>query len=295
MPNVLDEVAKRPKPLDIADWWRKQPPAQWGGPLEDEEQEYLNVFTSDQIPKQFRIGRGIADGSHLDGEEQKLAHEKFGSGIEAKGRFANYENRRRIIAQYVWTHPATIAYELGLYRLSRDLNPVTFVLERVHQLVTGTETFTNEQTSRIEAGAELLMPIVIGRVLRGLTGYLVPADKALPIRSLTDPIYDLPPEGGGMKLNGRWYTEHALERMAPDTPQVRAELSARVAKRLEKLGLKNTPAYEACLKKALSKIDPRGVPPSVVEAEIANPGSTGVKVIVARGGRVVVTVLPKGK
>jgi CTP:molybdopterin cytidylyltransferase MocA len=98
-----------------------------------------------------------------------------------------------------------------------------------------------------------------------------------------------------MKISGRWYSEHALERMAPDTPQVRAELSARVAKRLEKLGLKNTPAYVACLKKALSMIDPRGIPPSVVEAEIANPGSTGVKVIVARGGRVVVTVMPKGK
>ncbi len=32
------------------------------------------------------------------------------------------------------------------------------------------------------------------------------------------------PEGGGTFINGRWYVEHALERMAPRTPQVMAEL-----------------------------------------------------------------------
>ncbi len=43
----------------------------------------------------------------------------------------------------------------------------------------------------------------------------------------------------------------------------------------------------------MQKIDPRGVPPSVVEAEIAKPGSTGVKAIKAKGGQVVVTVIPR--
>ena len=36
--------------------------------------------------------------------------------------------------------------------------------------------------------------------------------------------------------------------------------------------------------------DPRGVPPSVVEAEIANPGTTGVKVITNQSGDVVSVV-----
>jgi hypothetical protein len=42
--------------------------------------------------------------------------------------------------------------------------------------------------------------------------------------------------------------------------------------------------------RALKKVDPRGVPPSVVEGEIARPGSTHVKVITARRKQVVVTV-----
>jgi hypothetical protein len=45
--------------------------------------------------------------------------------------------------------------------------------------------------------------------------------------------------------------------------------------------------------RALERIDPRGVPPSVVEAEIVRPGSTGVRVITANRGRVVVTVIPR--
>ena len=43
----------------------------------------------------------------------------------------------------------------------------------------------------------------------------------------------------------------------------------------------------------MMKIDPRGVPPSVVEAEIANPGSTNVKVIYIKRLLRVVTVIPK--
>jgi hypothetical protein len=293
MANIVDEIARRPKPLDLADWWKKQLPGQWAGALVDEEQEYLNVFTSTQIPKPFRIGRGIAQPGRLDAEEKKLAVEKFGDSKDGSARFANYENRRRIVAHYVWTHPATIQYEMGLYRLSRDLNPVTFIWERVHQLATGKESFTNEDASRIRAGAELLVPIIVSRVLRGVAASAAVGGSRPSVRALTDPIYDLPPEGGGMLINGRWYTEHALERMAPKTPQVQAELALRAAKRLERLGLKSTPAYDACLKSALKEIKPRGVPPSVVEAEIMKPGSTSVRVITAKGGRIVVTVIPQ--
>ncbi|HKO51387.1 MAG TPA: hypothetical protein VJV79_26945 [Polyangiaceae bacterium] len=114
--------------------------------------------------------------------------------------------------------------------------------------------------------------------------------------NLTDErrAYDLPAEGGGVRINGRLYTEHALERMAPDTPQIRAELRARVIGRLKRLGVKpDSEAWNACLARAIKKIDPRGVPPSIVEAEINSPGSTNVKVITARKKTVVVTVIPK--
>ena len=32
------------------------------------------------------------------------------------------------------------------------------------------------------------------------------------------------PKKGGAMINGRWYAEHGLERMAPRTPEVMAEL-----------------------------------------------------------------------
>ena len=41
-------------------------------------------------------------------------------------------------------------------------------------------------------------------------------------------IWDMT-EGGGV-INGREYSQHAMERMAPDTPTVRAELSRRAEK-----------------------------------------------------------------
>ncbi len=97
-----------------------------------------------------------------------------------------------------------------------------------------------------------------------------------------------------MDINGNWYTEHALERMAPDTPQVRAELRVRAINRLERLGIKQgSKAFDKCLARAMTKIDPRGVPPSVVEAEIASPGSTNVTVIYIKRLLRVVTVIPK--
>ncbi len=67
------------------------------------------------------------------------------------------------------------------------------------------------------------------------------------------------PEGGGY-INGRWYSQHALERMAPDTPEVREILG----KRAEKLG--KIPGTDDFKK----YIDPRGIPPMVVEDIIQN-------------------------
>ena len=205
----------------------------------------------------------------------------------------NYENRRRIVARYVLTYPATIAYEMLLYRTTRDVIPPLFVAERVYEVITGKEAFTGEEASRIRATVDLALAVVAARVLRAVKPAAAPRP---PVRALTDPIYDLPPEGGGMDINGNWYTEHALERMAPDTPQVRAELRTRAISRLERLGIKQgSPAFDKCVARAMQKIDPRGIPPSVVEAEIASPGSTNVKVIYIKHLQRVVTVMPKNE
>ena len=211
-------------------------------------------------------------------------------------RYANYENRRRIIAHYVYTHPATIRVQLGLYRLFRDVNPLHFALERGWQIGSGKEMFTKIPVSRIGAALEftavLALMYGIGMALKSVK------PQTTPVRgrgkSLNDPIYDLPKGGGGMKIGNRWYTEHALERMAPNTPQVRAQIRTQVTARLKRLGFKpGHPAYDKVLHKALQKIDPRGVPPSVVEAELLRPGSTNVRVISANRKQVVVTVIPR--
>jgi hypothetical protein len=291
MPNVIDGIADHPKPGDAATWWSHQDRLIMAGSLDPEEMAYLTLFTSTDVPPVLRIGRGIADATNLTQEEKERAKKHFGGGPAAMPQFINYENRRRIIAHYVFTHPATVQYELALYRLTRDVIPPLFLAERVYELFSGEEAFTGDKVSRLRAGVDLLLAIVLTRVLKAAAGANAPVRP--PSTALTDPIYDLPPEGG-MKINGRWYTEHALERMAPDTPQVRAQLRTSAAARLAKLGINpGNRAYDACLARALQKIDPRGIPPSVVEAEISNPGSTNVKVITVRRQQVVVTVMPR--
>ncbi len=103
--------------------------------------------------------------------------------------------------------------------------------------------------------------------------------------------WHLPPKGGAT-INGRWYSEHALERMAPKTPEMRAVLEQRAIEKAQKKGLKfQTEEFATWWKN--NRPDPRGIPPSVVEAEIANPGSTGIKVVLSDSGRVI-TVIPGG-
>ena len=109
-------------------------------------------------------------------------------------------------------------------------------------------------------------------------------------------------EGGGI-INGREYSQHAMERMAPDTPSVRAELSRRAETLAESKGLQvGTPEYYQFCQKY---VDPRNIPPSVIEDAIRNTtavqGHTAgtfvhqtadVTVIVNETGKVI-TVMPK--
>ncbi|MCB1115408.1 MAG: RHS repeat-associated core domain-containing protein [Chlamydiia bacterium] len=116
----------------------------------------------------------------------------------------------------------------------------------------------------------------------------------LPKQSLTNSNgWILPKEGGGAFINNLWYTEHALERMAPRTPEVMAELETRFLTRSKTASQNLSPNQfrEWCLRNAP---DPRGIPPSVVEAEIAKPGSTGIRVVLSEKEQVV-TVIPGGQ
>ncbi|AWI03454.1 hypothetical protein [Clostridium drakei] len=108
---------------------------------------------------------------------------------------------------------------------------------------------------------------------------------------------------GGGTINGRSYSQHAMERMAPNTPEVKAELYERATKLAQEKGLvPQTKGYSTFVDKY---IDPRNIPPSVIEDAIKNakpiPGNRpdtflheteSVKVVVNGNGDVI-TVIPK--
>ena len=108
---------------------------------------------------------------------------------------------------------------------------------------------------------------------------------------------------GGGYINGRRYSQHAMERIAPDTPQVRAELEKIAGDLAKERGLEpQTKAYWDFVKKY---VDPRNIPPSVIEDAIKNttsvPGKyadtfiheTGDVKVVVNGAGDVITVIPK--
>ncbi|MBM2620815.1 S8 family serine peptidase [Actinoplanes sp. LDG1-06] len=286
--DVVVMIREIGKPGDVADHWRAQARPDWAHPLSALERGYVEAFTDLRTPASLRM-RGPVDPARLTADERGEANRWFGGDAQ---RYAAYETRRRIVANYVFAHPATIQLELGLYRLVRDVDPMHFAFERGWQLGRGREMFTADDVSELGAAGEFLLALTVvwglGRVLSAVRP---PAGSSRSAGALTDPVWDLPPEGG-VRINGRWYTEHALERMAPDTPPVRARLRTRVGQRLLRLGIgPGHPAYDRVLSRALAGLDPRGVPPSVVEAEIARAGSTNVRVVTADRGRVVVTVI----
>jgi len=108
---------------------------------------------------------------------------------------------------------------------------------------------------------------------------------------------------GGEIINGREYSQHALERMAPDTSQVRAELEARATQNALGKGLNpGTNQYNDFITKY---VDPRGITPSVIEDAIQNGtkvagktpytwecATSDVNVIINEFGDVI-TVMPK--
>ena len=107
----------------------------------------------------------------------------------------------------------------------------------------------------------------------------------------------------GKYINRRYNTCHALERMAPDTIEVRAKLSRRAEKLAKQLGYElGSRDYDNLF---LKYVNPRNIPPSVVENAILStkgiPGkalgtfiheTSDVKVVVNSSGSVV-TVMPK--
>ncbi len=81
MINVIDKILELQKPGSVADWWceaKKNKPT-LAHQLYEEEQAYLDYYTSDDVQPVLRIGRGIASETNLTEEERVKAKEFFGS------------------------------------------------------------------------------------------------------------------------------------------------------------------------------------------------------------------------
>ncbi|OOM80580.1 putative endo-beta-N-acetylglucosaminidase precursor [Clostridium puniceum] len=178
---------------------------------------------------------------------------------------------------------------------------------------------TEEQEELADAGADILtgefagnfVPIIVNgiKAYKSLkTGEII-YSKSFSANSGVGDAFEGAGEAGwdmlkgGGYINGRRYSQHAMERMAPDTPQVRAELEKIAADLAKGKGLEpQTKAYSDFVKKY---VDPRNIPPSAIEDAIKNttsaPGKyadtfiheTGDVTVVVNGVGDVITVIPK--
>jgi len=105
------------------------------------------------------------------------------------------------------------------------------------------------------------------------------------------------PRKGGAIIGDRYYTEHALARMAPkNNMEIMAILDQRMISEAVKDGVQfQTEEFLNWLNTGRGnsfRVNPRSIPPSVVEAEIMLPGSTGITVQINEFGDVI-SVIPK--
>jgi RHS repeat-associated protein len=169
--DVVYQIASIQAPGTVADWWANGPRSnreEWAHPLSEMEQGYIDAMRDSSVPAALRMRAPVNPG-RMTSEETEAADRLFGSSSADHTRYANYENRRRIIAHYVLTHPATIRLQLGIYRLFRDANPLHFALERGWQMGGGREMFTEEPVSRLGAAVEFFAALAISYgISRGL-------------------------------------------------------------------------------------------------------------------------------
>jgi len=164
--DVIQRILTLQKPGDVAQWWRSGPrtePERWTHPLSEWERTYLEKMSDSSVPEPVRMWAPV-NPERLTPEQLEEAGELFGGGRAAAQSFANWENRRRIVGHYVWTHPATIRLVLTAYGFARDTNPLFFALERGWQVGRGKEMFTEQDASRLGAAAEFFAGLAVGIV-----------------------------------------------------------------------------------------------------------------------------------
>lgn len=174
--DVVQQLVRLQKPGDVAAWWSAGPkahPDQWLHPLSHWEVEYLLAMTAPTVPAPLRMHPPVEPGKLTPQEAREAAH-WVGEGAAAEQKYAHFENRRRIVAHYVLTHPATIRLEVSLYGLVRDSNPLHFALERGWQVGRGKEMFTQADVSRLGAAAEFFTALAVGVAVDNALGLAHP-------------------------------------------------------------------------------------------------------------------------
>ncbi|HLL82004.1 MAG TPA: hypothetical protein VK420_05110, partial [Longimicrobium sp.] len=162
--DVIERMLVIGKPGDVAEWWRSGPrmaPERWAHPLSEWERAYIETMSAPTVGEPVRMGAPVKP-ERLTPEQLEEAKRLFGGGPDVARSFANWENRRRMVGHYVWTHPATIRLLLTGYGFARDTHPLFFALERGWQVGRGKAMFTQEDVSRLGAAAEFFTALAVG-------------------------------------------------------------------------------------------------------------------------------------
>ncbi|PGN05093.1 pre-toxin TG domain-containing protein [Priestia megaterium] len=195
---------------------------------------------------------------------------------------------------------------LGASSLLADFLPIIANIKGLNDSSTGKDLITRKDLSSLDRTISGLS-ILGGGMVKAVNTTNKTLNTASKLGSKMDTKYAQTlawsmPKGGAV-IHGRKYTEHALERMAPNTAEVRAELTTRAHQKAAEKGIKvGTTEYNKFIK---SYVDPRGITPTVIEDAIKNtpakPGSRAgtfdhiaekVKVVVNNTDDVI-TVIPR--
>jgi hypothetical protein len=184
--DVIQQILLLRLPRDVALWWEAGPGVElqhWTHPLSEWELKHAMDMSAETVPEPLRMWPLVTP-ERLTPEQTEDMERRLGTGAAAAEGYAHWENRRRIVNHYVWTHPATLQLSLGLYGLVRDVNPLHFALERGWQMGSGQEMFTEREVSQLGAAQEFFTALAVGVA----AGKLMTATRPVPGWGVPEPV-----------------------------------------------------------------------------------------------------------
>ncbi len=189
--DVIQQILLLRKPGDVQSWWDAGPGEDlqhWSHPLSEWERKYVEAMSAQTVPEPIRMWPPVTP-ERLTPEQTEDMERRLGTGAAAAAGYAHWENRRRIVKHYFMTHPETLRQLLGLYGLTRDVNPLHFALERGWQMGSGQEMFTTRKVSQLGAAQEFFTALATGVA----AGKLVTATRPVPGWGVPEPVEPVAP------------------------------------------------------------------------------------------------------